>query len=203
MFERFTEGARAVVTGAVGHAERTGADTVTEEHLLLGLLDRRGTRAAFAFAALGIEDRRDSVVRALADARRRGGLSQADARALAGIGIDLGEIVARVEREHGEGALRSGRRRGRPWTGHRPFAPEAKAVLVDALRIARGRGDRQIGDGHLLLALVSRPGVVAEVLADHGATYTTVERAMYGAASGAADGDRGDGGTDSGLAEAG
>ena len=53
MFERFTKGARTTVTGAVTWAERAGADRVTEEHLLLALLDRKGSRSSFALASLG------------------------------------------------------------------------------------------------------------------------------------------------------
>ncbi|MFE3742349.1 Clp protease N-terminal domain-containing protein [Streptomyces sp. NPDC059134] len=183
MFERFTEDARDVVTEAIGHACRTGADTVTEEHLLLALFERRGTRVSFAFAALGLADRRASVEDALREARRRGGLSKAETEALAGLGIDVAEIVVRVEEAHGEGALRVAVKPGRTRRPRRrPFAPGAKAALARSLRIALGRGDRAIGDAHLLLALTARPGVVSEVLADHGATYTAVERAMFGAA---------------------
>ncbi|MFE4831608.1 Clp protease N-terminal domain-containing protein [Streptomyces sp. NPDC056672] len=183
MFERFSEGARSVVTGAVGHAERLDADTVTDEHMLLALLDREGTRASFAFASLGIRDRRTSVEHALADARRRGGLSKADAEALAGIGIDVGRIVSKVEETHGEGALRADATDGRPRRrrfARRGFTPGAKGTLEKSLRIAVGRGDRHIGDEHILLALTAGPGVVAEVLADHGATYGTLERTMFG-----------------------
>ncbi|WP_046501000.1 Clp protease N-terminal domain-containing protein [Streptomyces odonnellii] len=183
MFERFTEGARGVVTGAVGHSERMAADSVTEEHMLLALLDQEGTRTSFAFAALGIRDRRPAVEQSLADARRHGGLSKADADALAGIGIDVDRIVSKVEEAHGEGAMRAGGTAGRPrrwWSGHRGLTPGAKGVLERSLRIAVGRGDRHIGDEHILLALAARPGVVSEVLSDHGATYTTLERTMFG-----------------------
>ncbi|MGW1812418.1 Clp protease N-terminal domain-containing protein [Streptomyces sp. NPDC002125] len=180
MFERFTKGARATVTGAVTHAERAGSDSVTEEHLLLSLLDQEGSRASFAVAALGLTDRRASIEAALAEARRRGGLTKADTEALAGIGIDVGAIVARVEGEHGEGVLAGDRRNRRWWSGHRAFTGGAKSILEKSLRIALGRRDRFIGEEHLLLALTARPGVVADVLADHGATYTTVERALYG-----------------------
>ncbi|MDQ0794026.1 Clp protease N-terminal domain-containing protein [Streptomyces sp. B1I3] len=180
MFERFTQGARAAVTGAVTHAERIGADSVTEEHLLLSLLDRTGSRSSFALAALGLVDHRGSVEAQLAEARRRGGLTKADTEALAGIGIDVTEIVARVEGAHGAGALAGDRGNRRWWSGHRPFAAGAKGILVKSLRIALGRGDRFIGEEHLLLALTACSGVVADVLADHGATYTTVERALYG-----------------------
>ncbi|MFC5212366.1 Clp protease N-terminal domain-containing protein [Streptomyces coerulescens] len=182
MFERFTKDARAVVTGAVEQAERGGARTVDAEHLLLALLDREGSRASFALAALGGGQWVESVRRALAEARRRGGLSQAEAEALAGLGIDVGAIVARVEEVHGVGAM-SGGRTG-PGKGartrHRPFGRDAKDVLVRALRVATSRRDRHIGDEHLLLALTTRPGVPAEVLADHGVTYEAVTRVLYG-----------------------
>ncbi|MGZ2357667.1 peptidase [Streptomyces sp. 372A] len=179
MFERFTKDARAAVTGAVEHAERTGAGRVTGEQLLLALLDQEGGRACFAITALGLVDRRESLDAALAEARRRGGMSRADADALADIGIDLTAVVSRIEEAHGEGALRGdgGRRRraGRP-----SFSREAKKVLEKSLRVALGRGDRFIGGEHLLLALTAMPGPVADVLAEHGATYGAVERALYG-----------------------
>ncbi|MGW6472733.1 Clp protease N-terminal domain-containing protein [Streptomyces nigra] len=180
MFERFTKDARAVVTGAVEHAERDEAPAVGPEHLLLALLDREGGRASFALASLGGGAWLDSVRRALGEARRRGGLSQAETDALAGLGIDVTEIVARVEEAHGAGAL-AGDRRGRGgWSGHRPFSKDAKDVLTRSLRMALARRDRYIGDEHLLLALTSRPGVPAEALADHGVTHESVTRVLYG-----------------------
>ncbi|WP_128381179.1 Clp protease N-terminal domain-containing protein [Streptomyces cavernae] len=191
MFERFTKDARAVVTEAVVHAKRAGAETVEETHLLLALLDRKGSRGSFALTSLGLPARRGSVERALAEARRRGGLSRADADALSGLGIDLSEIVSRVEEAHGQGALKAersgtggggtGRRRGLVRrSGHRPFTRGAKDLLTDSLRIALANRDRSIGDEHLLLAITARPGVPAEVLADHGVTYESVRRVLYG-----------------------
>jgi ATP-dependent Clp protease ATP-binding subunit ClpA len=176
MFERFTTDAREVVRGAAGRAERLGAAAVTEEHLLLALLDRQGGRAGAALAALGVIEHRDSVDRALGEARRRGGLSQADTEALAGLGIDVAEVVSRVEEAHGEGVLDEVRTpKSRRWMAHRPFTQGAKQILEKALRVALGRGDRYIGDEHVLLAMAARPGVVAEVLAGHGATYERIE----------------------------
>ncbi|WP_328396560.1 peptidase [Streptomyces sp. NBC_00390] len=186
MFERFTEDARAVVTGAVARSERAEASTITEEHLLLALLDLQGGRASFAFRALGVSDRREALESSLDRARRRGGLTKADEGALAGLGIDVAEIVARVEEVHGEGALAGDRRNRRWWSGHRSLTRGAKDTLVKALRIAVGRRDRVIGAEHILLALTARPGVVAEALADHGATYTAVERALFGTGGGGA-----------------
>ncbi|MER7973578.1 MULTISPECIES: Clp protease N-terminal domain-containing protein [unclassified Streptomyces] len=177
MFERFTGDARAVVQGAVGHAEAARAPRVDPGHLLLALLDRESGRCRAVLAALGVgAERKESVRRDLADTRRRAGLSRADSDALAGLGIDVTEIVARVEEAHGVGAMSGDRRAGR---GRRPFTPDAKDVLARALRAAGARGDRHIGDEHLLLALVTRPGGEAEILHDHGVTHETVTQALH------------------------
>lgn len=181
MFERFTKEARSVVERSVGHSERSGAEAVEAEHLLMALLDGEGGRGAFALASLGADRHRESVERALAEARRRGGLSRADTEALSGLGIDVSEVVGRVEEAHGAGALEAGTRGGAGrWGKRRPFAQGAKDVLTRSLRLALARRDRHIGDEHLLLALTVLPGVLAEVLADHGVTYETVTRVLYG-----------------------
>lgn len=180
MFERFTKEARAAVAGAVTFSQGAGR-VASPRNTCCSLLDQDSGRAAFALAALGVTDRRASLQAALGEARRLGGLTKADTQALAGLGIDVGEIVARIEEEHGEGALAQDGRVRRSRSGRRPLTAGAKGVLEGSLRIAVGRGDRFIGGEHLLLALVARPGVVADVLAEHGASYATVERALYGA----------------------
>ncbi|MFC9095171.1 MULTISPECIES: Clp protease N-terminal domain-containing protein [unclassified Streptomyces] len=180
MFERFTKDARAVVIGAIEHAERAGEERVDEPHVLLALLDREGSRAAFALAALGLTGQREAVVRDLAEARRRGGLSRADTDALAGLGVDVAEIVSRIEEAHGEGVLAAGRQGGARRSGRRPFTRGAKDLLTMSLRTALAHDDRHIGDEHLLLALTARPGVPAEVLADHGVTHESIERVLWG-----------------------
>ncbi|MER6069930.1 Clp protease N-terminal domain-containing protein [Streptomyces sp. NPDC001817] len=182
MFERFTKDARDVVKGAFVHCERSGEQTVGAQHLLLALLDREGGRASFALAALGFDEHKASVRQALDEARRRGGLSRADSDALAGLGIDVPEIVARVEEVHGAGAMSGDPQGRRRWAGRRPgFGRGAKSVLERSLRIAAGHRDRHIGDEHLLLALTVLPGVVGEVLADHGVTHASVTRVLDGA----------------------
>ncbi|MFG2577956.1 Clp protease N-terminal domain-containing protein [Streptomyces malaysiensis] len=184
MFERFTTSAREVVRGAVQHAVDTRAEAVGEAELLLALLDRTGSPAAEVLTALGAHGRRASIERSLAEVRRRGGITGADAEALAGLGIDVDEIVARVEEAHGVGALAAAGstparapRRGRR-LARRPFSREARSVLERSLRMAVARGDKHIGDEHLLLSLTARPGVAAHVLADHDVTYIQVERAL-------------------------
>ncbi|GAU65423.1 hypothetical protein SSP35_01_07640 [Streptomyces sp. NBRC 110611] len=178
MFEKFTADARAVVRDAAEQAGRTGSGTVGEPELLLALLDRKGSPAATALGALGVHKRRESVAEALAAVRRRGGISTADAAALAGLGIDVDEIVARVEQAHGVGALAADGAPGRRKRARRPFTAEAKSVLERALRIAAGRGERRLGDEHLLMALTARPGPAAAVLAEHGVTFADVLRVV-------------------------
>ncbi|MEH0575799.1 Clp protease N-terminal domain-containing protein [Streptomyces sp. B21-108] len=183
MFERFTKDARAVVQAAVTHAERAGAERVEEGHVLLALLDREGSRGSFALASLGLPPgRREGVVRDLGEVRRRGGLSRADADALSGLGIDVTEIVSRVEETHGEGVLAAdgGAVPGGRFLNRRPFDRGAKDLLTDTLRIAVGRRERSIGDEHLLLALTARRGAPSEILTDHGVTYSSVTRVLDG-----------------------
>ncbi|AKH84738.1 peptidase [Streptomyces sp. CNQ-509] len=177
MFERFTQAARDLVRGAAERAERDGDSHVAPEHLLRQLLAGSGTAGAVALAAAGVdsEARRAGVLRGLDEARRRGGLTKSDAEALAGIGIDVAAVVDRVESAHGPGALA----RRRAWRrGRTRFDADAKAVLERSLRIALVRGDKAIGDEHILLALAATPGIPAEVLADHGATYAAIEAAL-------------------------
>lgn len=129
MFERFTRGARATVKGAVTQAERAGADSVTEEHLLLALLEQEGGRTSFAVTALGLHDRRASLDAAFAEARRRGGLTRADTDALAG-------DRDRHRRDRLPG--RRGPRRGS--SGGGPGRPPV--VVVGAPPLHPGREDR-------------------------------------------------------------
>ncbi|MET7300377.1 Clp protease N-terminal domain-containing protein [Embleya sp. NPDC005575] len=183
MFERFTDSARGVVYGSIEQSRRAGDACVEEGHMLAALLDAEGTRTSVALATIGFVASRDEIERGLARARRRGGISHADEAALADLGIDVGEIVARVEQTHGEGALAPARRTRRLWpfggrTGHVPFTPGAKKVLEQSLRESVARGQRHIGDEHILLALTARPGVVADLLAEYGVTHTAVLRAL-------------------------
>ncbi|MFI5521601.1 Clp protease N-terminal domain-containing protein [Streptomyces platensis] len=180
MFEKFTAGARAVVRGAAEQVDRTGNGTIGEPELLLALLERTDSPAAGVLAALGVHERRESVADALAQMRRRGGVSTADAAALAGMGIDIDAIVTRVEEAHGVGALAADGTAGRRKRVRRPFTAEARAVLERALRIAVGRGERALGDEHLLLALTAGRGPAGAVLADHGVTHDAVVRLLDG-----------------------
>lgn len=168
MFERFSHEAREVVVGAQRVASDEASATVDPLHLLTSLARNTGVLAALGCPV-------DELADDLRRVRRRGGMSDADVKALSGFGIDVEHIVERVEQTHGAGALAGGRRTGR---GHRPFTPEAKKVLEKSLREAIDVGDKRIEGEHLLLALASIPGVAADVLSQRGIDYLAVRRLL-------------------------
>ncbi|MEY8041135.1 Clp protease N-terminal domain-containing protein [Saccharopolyspora cebuensis] len=173
MFERFAADTRRAVRQAVEEARRQERDEIGEEHLLLALLRDRTREAGALLAGRGV--RSAEVEDAYARSRRRGGLSEAESDSLHGIGIDVREVMAAVERSHGAEALVRRRRRRRGlFAGHRPFTAEAKAVLERSLREALEHGDRSVRELHLLLALRTGGGVAAEVLAERGVDYAAV-----------------------------
>ncbi|MEU4802340.1 Clp protease N-terminal domain-containing protein [Actinosynnema sp. NPDC023587] len=167
--ERFTKDAKQAVHDAVEEAQQASAGEIGPEHLLLALL---GTPV---LALFGVS--RAEVEEVFRDARRKGGLSSADAEALRGLGIDVDDVVASVERSFGEGAL-AGPAKRRRWTfgGHLPFTAAAKQVLVRGLVEARDLGHGTLGREHLVLALLAGGGLVAEVLAARGVTYPEVRK---------------------------
>ncbi|MGI9002322.1 MAG: Clp protease N-terminal domain-containing protein [Pseudonocardia sp.] len=176
MFERFTKAAQAVLLNAMRDAEQHGASEITAEHLALAVLAGDGTTAAGILDEYGLP--RAEATDAIRATRRRGGLSDADTAALHELGIDVDAVVTRVEQTLGEGAMsaagKSVRRRGLLGKSHRPFIDEAKRVIEGSLREAMDRGERRIGDEHMLLSVLSRHQVTAEVLAAHGVTYIGV-----------------------------
>lgn len=163
MFEKFTHAARETVLAAVVEAEKDHAPKVTEQHLLLALLTK-GATDILAEADVT----RDKIVAAYREVERHAGLTEADAAALRDLGIDLDEVVKQVENAHGENVLASRGGRGRR---HTPFTPEAKQVLVGALREGRELNDRALGAEHILLAMAARGDVAAQVLAANGLGY--------------------------------
>lgn len=184
MFERFTKEARSLVTAAANDAEVGGAAEVDALHLLTAAVDAdRGPGEALGL--LGAIDVTPADIAERVDGlRRRGGVSDADRSVLHGLGIDVDTIIARVEQEHGEGALaevapaaesRGARRRTR-WRV--PFGADAKRVLAGSLQQARDVRDDRIGGEHVLSALAAVPGPAGEVLSDAGAAPERLRRAL-------------------------
>jgi ATP-dependent Clp protease ATP-binding subunit ClpA len=170
MFERFTRPAREAVVLATAHAVEATASQVRPEHILQGILDQDGCLAVEVLAGLGAPP--DRMRTALDRHRLRyvDGLDAEDAEALRAIGIDLDEVVRRIDRNLGGPPPGKGRPR---------FSRPAKKVLELALREAIALRHNYIGTEHLLLALV-RGGdrVVADTMASCGVTAPALRSAV-------------------------
>jgi ATP-dependent Clp protease ATP-binding subunit ClpA len=174
MFERFTRPARLVVEEAMMRAREAGASEVRPEHLFSALLADESCLACRVLAEVGAPT---GATRPVLDRLRTqyvDGLDADDAEALRAIGIDLDEVVRRIDRNLG-GAMRS---RGRP-----RFSRASKKALQLALREAIALRHNYIGTEHLLLGLV-REGdrVVLDTLAafdvEHAPLRTAVADAV-------------------------
>jgi hypothetical protein len=171
MFERFDAGARDVVVRAQTEARRLHHGWLGCEHLLLALTTDHGA-ARRTLNAHGVTHA--SVDRAIGDLVGRG---VSDTDALATIGIDLGEVRARVEEVFGPGALdgvvitkrrwrfpRRSKRCGAPRSarllpaGQLPFTPRAKRCLEIALDTA---GSDRVDVSVLAIAVTSPSDTVA------------------------------------------
>ena len=157
MLERFTKAARAVVEDAVVLARQATATEVRPEHLLRAMLADEECVAVRVLADRGVPVGRLRAELDRLRSRYVDGLDADDAEALAAIGIDLDEVVRRIDRNLG----RSGPERRRP-----RFSRPAKKTLELALREAVALRHNYIGTEHLLLGLVrGRDRVVADALA--------------------------------------
>ncbi len=169
---RLTPEVRAVVARAYGLAQRDGCRQVSEGHLLWALLDDEHGGALLAKIAGASE--RAQVAEEIEQARRRGGVSDGEADALAVLGINVDAVVAQIEEQLGAGALAgSGPRPARRWTDPVMSGPAVR-VLAEAQAHLSLAGGRSLGVQHLVLGLVSAPGVVSESLARRGINASTV-----------------------------
>jgi ATP-dependent Clp protease ATP-binding subunit ClpA len=179
MFNQFARAARLALLEAARDAQKRAAHVVTDEHLLMALVNQPDTTSAALLRTAGVTP--STVDSAFRTAERKAGLSDAEAATLLReLGIDLDAVVAHVERSLGENVLVSSEppaRRNRP-----PFAPVAKDVLRGALDQVRSMRHRELRDEHLLLALAAHEGVAGQLLAAHGLSYLDV-RAQLAKAS--------------------
>ena len=172
MFERFTRNARVVVIGAQDVAARRRATDVRPAHLLESLVSTDGILAMQVLAGLGAPG--DEVRRVVAGlgSQYSDVLDAEDAEALKLLGIDLDEVIRRIDTDlnDGCGPIPKGRKR---------FAPQSKKVLELSLREAIRLGDRFIGTEHVLLGLI-RVGdhTVLQTLAAFDLSPDDVRRAV-------------------------
>jgi ATP-dependent Clp protease ATP-binding subunit ClpA len=173
MFERFTRPARQVVERATLVARDATAAETRPEHLLAALLADEQCLATRVLAGLGASP---GDLRAELDRLRMlyvDGLDADDAAALQAIGIDLDEVVRRIDRNLG-GPL--------PASRIPRFGRGSKKVLQLALREAIALRHNYIGTEHLLLGLV-RGGdrVVLDTLGAFGIEREALREAVVAA----------------------
>jgi len=182
MFERFTAGSRAVVVQAQQEA-RERHSLIGTEHLLLALLSAEAGPAADVLRRAGVDA---AGVRAALDrlAPGSGRLGPEDAAALRSIGIELDEVLSRIEESFGPDALHAvplpahrGLRRGVRQRRTR-FGPRARKVLELSLREAVRLRSSEIRPEHVLLGLLREgQGQAARILLDAGVTLEDLRRA--------------------------
>lgn len=171
MFERFTRNARVVVVGAHEVAARAGAPEVRPAHVLESLVADDDILAMRVLADLGAPgDELRRVVRGLN--AQHSELDAEDAEALKLLGIDLDDVIARIDRDLAGGRPLASQR-------HLRLARESRRVLGLSLREAVRLGDGFIGTEHVLLGLL-RAGdhTVLETLAAFDLRPDDVRRAV-------------------------
>jgi ClpA/ClpB-like protein len=153
MFERFTEGSRAVLVEARDLALELGSPSIDVGHLLYGCAEGREETAGRPLHDCGLTG---LLVRGrLPRAGTRPSAGTVDPEALRTIGIDYDGVRAAVEQTFGTGAMdtapdrRTPSPRGRP-----PFTGQAKRSLELALRAAIELHHNRMLPGHLLLGLL-------------------------------------------------
>jgi ATP-dependent Clp protease ATP-binding subunit ClpA len=172
MFERFTRNARAVVVDAQAIAVRAGAPEVRPAHLWESLVAIDGVLAVHVLAQLGAPgDELRQVVRGLTS-RYSDGLDAEDAEALKLLGIDLDDVISRIDRDLSDCG-------GPTPKGHKRFARDSKKVLELSLREALQLGDSFIGTEHVLLGILRQGDKVAlETLEAFDISVADVRRAV-------------------------
>ena len=169
MFERFTKPARELVERATEIATESRASQTRPEHLFAALLWDEQCLAVRVLVAQGGATERLHEELDRRRARYVDGLGDEDAAALASIGIDLEEVVRRID----DGDLGK-RRRRRP-----RFSRASKKVLELALREAIAMKHNYIGTEHILLGMVREGDVIVrDTLRDAGADTTNLRQAV-------------------------
>lgn len=167
--QRFTKRARQVVAEAVGAAEVQGGD-VRPAHLLAAIVADPDSLATRVLLDRGVHPERLLGELARRQSSYVAGLGRDDAEALAAIGIDLDQVLRRLEGPRP-------RLRRRWWEGR--FAPASKKALELSLREAIALRHNYIGTEHLLLGLArGDDAVVSDALVASGVTHEELRDAV-------------------------
>ena len=173
MFERFSKGARAVVSDALEQAGALGHNVIGTQHLLLGLLSPDAGAAYQVLHDAGLQADR---VRELVRQRTPGNgvLTQEDAESLRAVGIDLDVVLERLAESFGPDAVPH----AQPRRARARFSPPAKKTLQLALREAIWLKAGAIGSEHILLGLLRcEDNDINAILTEVGVTSDDLRKA--------------------------
>jgi ATP-dependent Clp protease ATP-binding subunit ClpA len=186
MFERFTQGAKAVLVAAQDVAVELGTGHIGPGHILYGCAAGREPTAGEVLRACGITEA--SIRRLLPRSEDAPGdetdpeaLHGIDLEALHAIGIDYEGVRAVADETFGTGALESApdRRVATAKLRKPPFTPEAKRSLALALRAATELDDRHMEPGHLLLGLLRlNDDFISSIVQQSGSTVTELSASV-------------------------
>jgi ATP-dependent Clp protease ATP-binding subunit ClpA len=152
---RFRRWPWATITRACDVAAAGGFETVEAEHLLVALTQHADEPTARALQALGMTER---AVRTALDDEYAGALNV--------VGVS-GELATRPKLPNGSAATTP------------KWGQSATLALGRALQAAAHRGQRRIGDRHLLVALSqAEAGVIPRVLATLDVNTADIEAAL-------------------------
>lgn len=165
--------ATSVIAAAYTLAAAGRRTVIAEEHLLEALVS--AARGAYLLAPLTLATVQNEIVPAVAQARHAGGLSCGDRRALAGLGLDVADIMSRTDAllEGGNASLGPARPSG-GWSQR--MNDEAALALTWGEDAAVDEACRVVGVDHLALGLAGAPSLIQEHLAARGVTVDSVSR---------------------------
>lgn len=167
MFERFSSSAREAVRLAQVEAKQMSDCRVRPGHLLLGVLRQGQTRAARVLIEAGASLEGSRVV-----------LAGEDARSLAAIGVSLEDVACLLREVVGSGDAPIPTPKGESMA----FARQARRLLADADREARGAGSKRISTGHLVLACCRDDNGASVLLRQLGVDVIALAAVLEGAA---------------------
>lgn len=157
IFVTYRKDAHRTLDVARLEAKNLNHNYIGTEHLLLALTVSHFGVASSDLAECGITetDLKAQVIHEIGAEEER--LTEIDAEALAGIGIDLEEVRRRLEEAFGASALDT----PPPCPTGTPFTDKVMRALRGTSRHARRLGHRRVGPEHLLLALMDDESTLA------------------------------------------
>lgn len=183
--KRLSPDAKVLLLAATSEAAALRAEQVGGEHILLACLSFRGSLAADYLADAGVDRLRIATLLNPADEDAGVVFDDSDAEALAGLGIDLPQVLLRLEENVGSPAREAARPRRRPGPPRRSrrFADCASSTVKRAAVEAATLKSKSVEPTHVLLSALREPSTCCQdVVSALGLDYDSALRFMFPAA---------------------